>query len=173
MRKVLLLLSMFTNCAFAQYVTKREPIVEDLSVHQQLADYFARMTAEANEQYSRLQIMLAEYGNKLHNDEETLTWFYKYKENINGRFNSLIGFHPDEARNYAIRKQGEVAIDPELMARIRTANEYQAIIKSLQERVDMTQAEKDEWIANHPYSFILIVGRNGEIIGGKLGTKVE
>ena len=168
-----LLLSMFTNCAFAQYVTKREPIRANLSVHQELADYFARMSTEANEQYRRLQIVLAEYGNKLHNDEETLVWFDAYKNNINSQFNSLISFYPAEARDYAIRKQGEVASNPELTARIRTANEYQAIIKDLQKRDDMTQAEKNEWITNHPYSFIPIIGRNGEIIGGKLGTKVE
>ena len=174
MRKALFLLSMFTTCAYAQfqpYVYK--PRQQDYSILQQSLDKLDRVGNEATEQYSKLQLLLAEYGGKLYNDEETLLWFDNYKKKIERSYESMRGLGPYDARDYAIRKQGEIANDPELMARIRTANEYQAAVQSIWQRSDMSQQEKTEWIAEHPYCFIPIANSEGIIIGGKLGTKAE
>ena len=180
MRKAFLLLSMVTTCAYAQfqpYVFKGtqlyKPIQEDNTILQQSIEKLERASYEATEQYSKLQLLLAEYGDKLYNDEETLLWFDKYKKEIEQSYESMRGFGPYDARNYAIRKQGEIANDPELMARIRTANEYRAAVQSIRQRSDMSQQEKMDWIADHPYCFIPIANSDGKIIGGKLGTKAE
>lgn len=169
MKKALLLLSFITTCTYAQYVYK--PL--DYSILQQSIEKRNRAEQEANEQYSKLQLKLAEYGSRLNNDDETLLWFDDYKKKIDRSYISfLTSFGPFDARNYAIRKQGEIANDPELMARIRTANEYRATMQSIQQS-NMSQQEKTDWIAEHPYCFIPIVNSEGEIIGGKLGTKAE
>lgn len=179
MRKAFLLLSMVTTCAYAQFqpiVYKQfQPIVykpktPDYTILQRSLEKLDRVRNEATEQYSKLQLLLAEYGGKLYNDEETLLWFDDYKKKIERGYESL---EPYEARSYAIRKQGEIANDPELIARIRTANEYQAAVQSIRECSDMSMQEKTDWIANHPYCFIPIANGDGKIIGGKLGTKAE
>lgn len=174
MRKAFLLLSMISTCAYAQfqpYVYK--PRQQDYSILQQSLDKLDRVNNEANEQFSILQMLLAEYGSKLNNDEETLIWFDNYKRRIESSFESMRTLGPYDARDYAIRKQGEIMNDPELTARIRTANEYRAAVQSIQERSDMSQQEKRDWIIDHPYCFIPITNSNGIIIGGKLGTKAE
>lgn len=169
MKKALLLLSFITTCTYAQYVYK--PL--DPSILQQALEKRNRAEQEANEQYSKLLLKLAEYGSRLNNDDETLLWFDDYKKEIDRSYISYLrSFGPFDARNYAIRKQGEIANDPELMARIRTANEYRATMQSIQQS-DMSQQEKTDWVAEHPYCFIPIVNSEGKIIGGKLGTKAE
>lgn len=169
MKKALLLLSFITTCTYAQYVYK--PL--DSSILQQALEKRNRAEQEANEQYSKLLLKLAEYGSRLNNDDETLLWFDDYKKEIDRSYISYLrSFGPFDARNYAIRKQGEIANDPELMARIRTANEYRATMQSIQQS-NMSQQEKTDWVAEHPYCFIPIVNSEGEIIGGKLGTKAE
>lgn len=171
MRKAFLLLSMVTSCAYAQFQPiVYKPITPDYTILQRSFEKLDRVRNEATEQYGKLQLLLAEYGGKLYNDEETLFWFDDYKKKIERGYESL---GPYEARTYAIRKQGEIANDPELMARIRTANEYQAAVQSIRECSDMSMQEKTDWIANHPYCFIPIANGEGEIIGGKLGTKAE
>lgn len=174
MRKIFLLLSMVSTCAFAQYtpfVLQRQQ--QDNTILQQSLDKLDRVNNEANEQYSKLQMLLSEYGSKLNNDGETLLWFDDYKRRIEHSFESLRSLGPYDARDYAIRKQGEIINDPELIARIRTANEYKAAVQSIQERSDMSQQEKRDWIIDHPYCFIPITNSAGTIIGGKLGTKAE
>lgn len=179
MRKAFLLLSMVTTCAYAQFQPAQfqpfvyKPIKQDYTILQQSLEKLERVSNEANEQYSKLQLLLAEYGSKLYNDEETLLWFDDYKKKIARSYESMRGLGPYDARRYAIRKQGEIANDPELMARIRTANEYQAAVQSIRQCSDMSLQEKTDWIANHPYCFIPIANGEGEIIGGKLGTKAE
>ena len=172
MRKIFLLLSMVSTCVFAQYkpfVLQRQH-QNNTILHQSL-DKLDRVSKEADEQYCKLQLLLAEYGGKLNNDKETLLWFDDYKKKIARSYESMRSRGPYDARDYAIRKQGEIAVDPELMARIRTANEYHAEVQSILQRSDMSQKEKLDWIAEHPYCFIPIKNSEGEIIGGKLGTK--
>ena len=113
-------------------------------------------------------MMLAEYGYQLYNDEATLIWFDKYKKEIKDNFYTLSEIDSNEARNYAVRMQGEILIDPELQARIRTSNEYRAIIRNIQERKDLSQEDKRTWIISHPYRFAPILNEKGKIIGGKL-----
>ena len=97
-------------------------------------------------------------------------WFDNYKKEIANTFKALSNQSWGEARNYAIRMQGEIVNDPELIARVRTSKEYQAQLKSIQERKDMSNEEKVKWILNHPYRFIPILNNEGRIVGGKLGT---
>ena len=117
--------------------------------------------------------MLAEYGNRLNNDEATLKWFDNYKKDIERAFNTLSSVGWDDARDYAIEKQSYIANDPELKARIRTAQEYQSLVKNIKESKYFSQDEKREWILNHPYYFIPMVNGEGVIIGGSLGTKAQ
>lgn len=116
---------------------------------------------------------LAKYGNLLNNDEATLIWFDEYKKKIERTFDSLSDIGWDEARDFAIRKQGEIINDPELNARIRTSIEYAAKIKSIEERTDIDWKQKSEWKENNPYCFVAIKNADGKIIGGRLGSKVE
>jgi len=174
MRKAIFLLSMFTTCAYAQFQPYvYEPRQQNYTILQQSLDKLDRIGNEATEQYSKLQLLLAEYGGKLYNDEETLLWFDNYKKGIERSYESIRSLGPYDARDYAIRKQGEIANDPELMARIRTANEYHEAVQRVQQRSDMSQQEKKDWISEHPYCFIPIANSDGKIIGGKLGTKSE
>ncbi len=173
MKKIVFLFLIVANNTFAQYVPFNTQRSSGVDLLQQSLDKLDRVNSEANEQYSRLQLLLAEYGSKLYNDEETLLWYDGYKKRIEQTFESMRGLGPYDARDYAIRKQGEIPNDPELTARIRTANEYHAAVQSIQQRSDMSQQEKIDWIAEHPYCFIPIANSEGRIIGGKLGTKAE
>lgn len=173
MKKLVFLFLFITNNAFAQYVPFNLQRRDNIGVFHQSLEKFDRVGNEANEQYRKLQLMLAEYGDKLYNDEETQLWYYNYKKNIERNYESLKSLGPYDARDYAIRKQGEIANDPELMARIRTTTEYYTALRNIQQRSDMSQQEKKDWMLEHPYCFIPIVNREGEIIGGRLGTIVE
>lgn len=177
MRKVFLLLSVIASYSYAQYATftpqTYQPIQQDYSILQRSLEQIERRQNEANEQYNKLQIMLAEYGAKLYNDEITMIWFDEYKKDIRNTFNSLSVIGWGEAKDYAIRQQGEIACDPELAARIRTANEYIAKRKAIEERTDMDWKQKNEWKENNPYYFVPIKDNQGNIISGRLGSKVE
>ena len=128
---------------------------------------------EAEQQYSELQIKMADYGKKLYSDEETLIWFDEYKKNISHTYNTLLTMSAGDARDYAIRMQGDLALDPELAARIKTANEYSIKRRGVEERTDWDWKTKNEWIEKNPYCFIPIKNNEGEVIGGRLGTKKE
>ena len=140
------------------------------TILQQSFDKMEALHDEATDQYSKLQIMLEDFGDQLNNDKATLIWFDNYKKEIANTFKALSNQSWGEARNYAIRMQGEIVNDPELIARVRTSKEYQAQLKSIQERKDMSNEEKVKWILNHPYRFIPILNNEGRIVGGKLGT---
>ncbi|MBQ7697363.1 MAG: hypothetical protein IJT35_02135 [Paludibacteraceae bacterium] len=149
------------------------PIQSDNTILQRSFEQMEKRRTEANEQYAKLQILLAEYGIQLHNDEATLKWFSEYKKNISGTFYDFVTLDPGGARDYAVRKQGEIAGDPELMARIRTANEYNAKLKAIENRTDLDWQQKQEWVENNPYCFVVIKDDEGKVIGGRLGTKAE
>ena len=176
-KKVVILFSLFISIpVFAQYVPFQlhRNSQSNLSVLENSLQKMDNQINEANEEYQNLQIILAEYGNQLNNDQETLVWFDEYKDKIRSSFNSFMnrGYAVD-ARDYCIRKKGEIAADPELNARIRTAKEYQTAVNRIQERTDMSQDDKNEWMFFHPYCFIPIVNNDGKVIGGKLGTEEE
>ena len=177
MRKIIFIFLLFSKYSFAQYATFQgsvyQPVRENYSLLQQSFDRIEQRKNEANIQFNQLMIMLEEYGNMLNNDEATLIWFSEFKQNIRDTFNSLAGCDWETARDYAIRKKGGVANDPELQARIRTAKEYKAKLKSIQNRNDITPEEKTEWIRNHPYCFIPFINGDNQVIGGKLGTIEE
>ena len=177
MRKIIFIFLLFSKYSFAQYATFQgsvyQPARENYSLLQQSFDRIEQRKNEANIQFNQLMTMLGEYGNMLNNDEATFIWFSEYKRIIRDTFNSLAGCDWETARDYAIRKQGGIANDPELQARIRTSKEYQAKIKSIQNRNDMTPEEKAEWIRNHPYCFIPFVNGENQVVGGKLGTIEE
>ena len=177
MKKILLLMSMVASYGYAQYATFTpqvyKPVQRDNSILQRSFEQIERRQTEANEQFSKLQMMLAEYAAKLYNDEATLVWFDEYKRSIHDAYNTLTTIGWDEARNYAIRMQGNIAIDPELTARIKTASEYVSKRKAIEDRSDMNWQEKSEWMENNPYCFVPIKNHEGEVIGGRLGSKAE
>jgi hypothetical protein len=177
MKKILLLLSMVASYGYAQYATFTpqvyKPVQRDNSILQRSLEQIERRQTEANEQFSKLQMMLAEYAAKLYNDEATLVWFDEYKRSIHDAYNTLTTIGWDEARNYAIRMQGNIAIDPELTARIKTASEYVSKRKAIEDRSDMNWQEKSKWMENNPYCFVPIKNHEGEVIGGRLGSKAE
>lgn len=163
--------------SYAQYATFTpqvyQPQHHDNSILQRSMEIIERREREANEEYNKLQMLLADYAGKLYNDEETLNWFNNYKKSISEAFGTLMGLGADEARNYAIREQGKITLDPELNARIRTAAEYIEMCQTIEKRSDLSWEEKDEWSKNHPYCFVPIRNGEGEVIGGRLGSKSE
>ena len=179
MKRRLHLLSLFfaTISSYAQYATFTpqvyKPVQQDYSILQRSLEQIEQRKNEANEQFSRLQLLLAEYGAKLHNDETTLIWFDEYKKHISESFYTLSTIEWGDARDYAIRKQGEIATDPELVSRIRTANEYIERCNAIEERTDMNWKEKDEWKTNNPYCYVPIKNSEGKVVGGRLGSKSE
>jgi len=180
MKKLLLIMLGVANCAFAQY---RPSVFQgstmnfkprDYSILQRGLDRAEKRMNEASEQYLKLCRLLGEYEMQLHNDTDTRTWFSNYKKEIIKKYDSLIEDNRwGEAGRYAVREIGRIATDSELMARIRTAREYDAIVASIQERTDMNQDEKHNWIIDHPYCFIPVTNSSGDIIDGRLGTKEE
>ena len=178
MRNIVLLLFMAVNCyCYGQFATFTpqvyQPVQHDYSALQRSLEQIETRKNEAIAQFQHLKIMLAEYGNRLNNDEATLKWFDNYKKDIERAFNTLSSVGWDDARDYAIEKQSYIANDPELKARIRTAQEYQSLVKKIKESKYFSQDEKREWILNHPYYFIPMVNGEGVIIGGSLGTKAQ
>ena len=180
MKKLLLIMLGATNCAFAQY---RPSVFQgstlnfkprDYSVLQRGLDRAEKRMNEASEQYLKLCQLLGEYEIQLHNDTDTRTWFSNYKKKIMQNYDSLTEDNRwGEAGRYAVREIGRISTDSELMARIRTAREYDAIIADLQKRTDMTQEEKRNWLLDDPYCFISIADSSGNIIGGRLGSIAE
>lgn len=178
MKKLLLgFLICINTGSYAQYATFTpqvyQPVQHDNSILQRSLEQIERRNIEANEQYKKLQLLLAEYAGKLYNDEETLNWFSNYRKSISEAFGTLMGIGADEARNYAIRKQGELLLEPELNARIRTANEYVEMRQAIYNNSELSWKEKDEWRENHPYCFVPIKDGEGQVIGGRLGSKSE
>ena len=122
----------------------------------------------ANEEYSNLKKQLAEYREQLNDDEATLSWFSDFVDYIEADYESYTKKYDwGGAYNYCISKKGDLAIDPELRARIRTSKEY----KEMQS--GMGYQERLEWKMANPYCFIPITNDQGKIIGGKLGTPEE
>lgn len=186
MRKLFLLLLLTTNVGYAQVSTYKpstfkgvvfQPIEQDDYTNQIMERNMERNERRRNEaytQYSKLLTILGEYGSKLNNDNATLLWFKQYKDEITEEFEAYSELESwAEALDYVILKQGEVANDPELLARIRTSKEYKENLKSILERKDMSQDQKNEWIQKNPYCFIPIEDNNGKVIGGKLGTTAD
>ena len=167
----------FGISSYAQWATFTpqvyQPRQHDNSILQHSLEQIERRNMEANEQYSKLQSLFAEYASKLYNDEETLNWFYNYRQSINESFESIRNLGADEARDYAIRQQGELMIDPELNARVRTASEYVEKRQAIERSSDLSWKEKDEWKENNPYCFVPIKNAEGKVIGGRLGSKSE
>lgn len=183
MRKLFLLLLLTTNVGYAQVSTYKpstfkgvvfQSIEQDDYTNQIMERNMERNERQRNEaytQYSKLLTILGEYGSKLNNDDVTLLWFKKYKDEIKDEFESYSELGSwSEALEFAILMQGEVANDPELIARVRTSKEYKEFIKKIQDRTDINQEQKNELIRNHPYHFIPIKDSHGKVIGGRLGT---
>lgn len=177
MKKFSIVLLFVANYTYAQISTFKpqvyKPVQEDYSILQRSLEKLEHRKNEANEQYSRLQMLLAEYGSKLYYDEATLAWFDEYNRTIKADFYSLSALGWGEARDFAIRKQGEIANDPELIARIRTSIEYIEKTKAIEGNTEMNREQKNEWRINHPYCFVPIKNGEGRVIGGRLGSKAE
>lgn len=171
---VFICISISSNAQWATFTPQvYQPIQHDKSILQHSLEQIERRNMEANEQYSKLQTLFAEFAGKLYNDEETLNWFYNYRKSINESFESIRTLGADEARDYAIRKQGELMVDPELNARVRTASEYVEKREAIERSSDLSWKEKDEWKKNNPYCFVPIKNVEGKVIGGRLGSKSE
>ena len=151
-----------------------KPVETDVSILQRSLERLEARENEAYNQYSQLQKELSEYSLKLNNDEQTLLWFDKYKNDITETFKQILRYGDYEmAIEYGIRKRGEIANDSELIARIRTSKEYQDKLQSIRLSSDMTQEEKNQWEINNPYCFVPFYGSDGKVIGGRLGSKSE
>lgn len=151
--------------------TTYQPQQPNTAILQRSLEQIEQRERAANNQYEKLLTQLAEYGRQLNNDRETLIWFDQYKKKIQSNFYSYLNnLSSSEALNYAIRTQGEIAYDPELQARIRTADEYRSLVRSIEARTDLSWQEKQEWIQSHPYRFEAITNDEGKVIGGRPGN---
>ncbi len=173
----LFILISFSSVSIAQSsingVFERTPVRQNLQIYQQAINKISNDIDKANDEYQALLLELSEYLDKLNNDKETLSWFNDYKQSITDSFNSMVKFDPAGARNYCIKMKGEVALNSELRARVRTSEEYKEEMRYIKYRSDLSEAEKKEYIENHPYVFIPIYDDDHKVIGGRLGTKQE
>lgn len=169
-RNVFIVLGLVIHaCLFTNYCC-----AQDMSILESSFNKREKRRTEAYEEYSKLQVFLSDYQYRLNNDEETLQWFVNYKNNL---FQTVEGFinmgDYADARDYAILFRGQIANDPELIARVQTTKEYQEKMKSIMESTHMDSQQKEDWIRNNPYCFIPIKNLKNEVIGGRLGSKAE
>ena len=137
-------------------------------------EIIAQREREASQQLSNLNVLLANYGQMLNNDELTLTWFDNFKRKRLATVEDFIrlGDHAT-AIEYAIRYQGEIANNAELLARIRTSKDFKEKITFINSRTDLDWNSKQNLIADNPYCFVPYKNDKGEIIGGRPGSKEE
>lgn len=137
-------------------------------------EIIAQREKEASQQLSNLNVLLANYALILNNDELTLTWYENFKRKYLDTVEEFIRFGDHAtAIEYAIRYQGEIVNNAELLARIRTSKEYKEKITLINSTIDLDWNSKQNMIADNPYCFVPYKNDEGEIIGGRLGSKAE
>ena len=109
MRKLsLLFMLMAFHYSFAQWATFTpqvyKPVQPDYSILQRSLEKIEQRRNEANEQYSRLMMLLGEYGMQLNGDEQTLIWFDNYKKDIQKSFNSLCNWLLGKGKDLCSKK---------------------------------------------------------------------
>ena len=103
---------------------------------------------------------------RISNDRETLIWF---DENINSMLKDVqsalnVGDYAS-ASNIAIQHIGDIYSHTELRCRIQTYDEYLSVVKSIQERSDLTYQQKQEWFETYTYKFVPFRNDEGNVIG--------
>lgn len=157
--------------SFAQNVfqgTTYQPVSTDYSTLQRSFQQQENRSAQAYEKYSELAQLIGEKRQKISNDRETLIWF---EENINSMLNDVqsalnVGDYAS-ASNLATRHMGDIYSHTELRCRIQTYEEYLSIVKSIQERSDMTYQQKQEWFSTYLYKFVPVLNNEGKVIGAE------
>ena len=157
--------------SYAQNVfqgTTYQPVSTDYSTLQRSFQQQENRSAQAYEKYSELAQLIGEKRQRISNDRETLIWF---DENINSMLKDVqsalnVGDYAS-ASNIATRHIGDIYSHTELRCRIQTYDEYLSVVKSIQERSDMTYQQKQEWFAIYPYKFVPIRNNEGHVIGAE------
>lgn len=148
--------------------TTYQPVSTDYSTLQRSFQQQENRSAQAYEKYSELAQLIGEKRQRISNDRETLIWF---DENINSMLKDVqsalnVGDYAS-ASNIATRHIGDIYSHTELRCRIQTYDEYLSVVKSIQERSDMTYQQKQEWFAIYPYKFVPIRNNEGHVIGAE------
>lgn len=124
-------------------------------------------TKTATQSYSELMKAIGETMVKLSNDVETRKWYKDFTDNMLRVVNIYRNAGDYAGMNSeAMQCIAKLKSDSELLGRIQTYEEYKRIVQSVQQRPDLTQEEKNDWIAKYPYKFVPMY-YNGEIIGGR------
>lgn len=164
--------SLSMNIAQAQFTPT---VFKPIEYHPQTPDYSIlersiqrqeERTSDAYQKYSELAQLIGEKRMKISNDRETLEWF---SENIDSKLKDVkssldVGDYAG-ARDHAVQAMGEVQSNTELLRRIQTYEEYTKVVKSIQERTDMTYQQKQDWINTYRYKFVPMRNTSGEVIG--------
>lgn len=165
-------MSLSMNIAQAQFTPT---VFKPVEYHPQTRDYSTlersfrqqedRSTV-AYQKYTELAQLIGEKRMKISNDRETLEWF---SVNIDSKLKDVksgleVGDYAG-ARDLAVRAMGEIQSDTELMRRIQTYEEYKRVVRSIQDRTDLTYQQKQDWYNTYKYKFVPMLNSSGEVIG--------
>lgn len=164
----LLFMSIVSSAQNVFQSTTFQPVAPDCSILQRSFQQQENRSAQAYEKYSELAQLIGEKRQRISNDRETLIWF---DENINSMLKDVqsalnVGDYAS-ASNIAIQHIGDIYSHTELRCRIQTYDEYLSVVKSIQERSDLTYQQKQEWLANFTYKFVPIRNNKGDVIGAQ------
>lgn len=156
----------FPLVEFAEY----EPKPVDYSIGERSLAKAEDRRYKAAEASATVDFTFSEIGKQLHQDAETASWFEgfknKYKADIDnylneGDYGNAI-FYGKQAATAAMK-------DPELLARIKTNQQYELqknYATKLLDEGKIGQTTYDRWLEQNDYKFNPILGQDGSVIGG-------
>lgn len=172
MRRIyhLILIIWVSNISFAQGtftpVTYTAKPVDMSSLQRSLQQQEERAN-KASDAYAQLCEIIGDAFSQIHQDKETQLWF---DENIRSMAKEvkmyMDGGNYGAALRNAIRYKGEIKVNSELIARIKTNKEYTEIRELILNRKDLSLEEKKDWEKTYPYKFVPMKDKDGHIIGG-------
>lgn len=147
-----------------------KPEQEDMSL---LANSLSRMEERrrtATEKASAMDVAFGEMRNKLHQDEETLSWFNDFANSYKDRVNGFVQTGDyGNAINAAVKFAGEAVNDPELIGRMKTSEQYKTQDDTQKARINkgISQATYNWWKENNKYKHRNIYDDKGNVVGAE------
>jgi tetratricopeptide (TPR) repeat protein len=167
-----LVMALSANIALAQFKPTvfqpqtYQPQTTDYSTLERSFQIQENRSNMAYQKYSELAQLIREKRQRISNDRETLEWF---SNNIDTRLKDVkewlsVGDYQG-AIERATKAIGDINSNTELIRRIQTYEEYQNIVRYIQERTDLSYQQKQEWMELYKYKFVPILNAEGKVIG--------